>query len=325
MATASGPGGNGYADLWNCGAAVSSGNCGGAPACPAVAAPQIGSSVAIWNGSSGADPAFVGEYVSSTYSGVYPSLAFYRDWRILPGSPLENGSIPPPAGTRDYFWLSGEAAGFSFPVAPIYEVDLMRWDGEHWGNPRVVDGLPDIGFDERHLFVCAGDGSNDSNSHNQPGFLHPGIGTGVPRRYFILPDTAGGVALNIPNRSLRVYQSILVPASPPATGNGWINPPLSIDRPPQHGALPVDFRTKYIAFQQALTWPDLTLGLGAPGSYLPLNVGMIPAVTFRLVWQDDDECTPPPCTDSYFNMQGVVLETSSSSVLLRSNMQGEYR
>ncbi|MDP1793990.1 MAG: hypothetical protein Q8K63_07605, partial [Acidimicrobiales bacterium] len=313
---------------WNCQVSPIGGACGTqSNPCSAIATPTQ-PAAPIWDGSNGLDPAFVGEYIATS-----TALVDYRDWRLLPGSPLENlGYMPPPGGPRAFITSPHvDSQGVSdptwhFPIDLPEELHLFQWDGEHWGNPRVVDGAPDIGFDERGLLICAGNWANDSNSHNQPWFMQPGVTPGSSTRYFILPDSAGGVALNVPNRSLRVYQSILTPPSPPATGNGWINPPLSLANPPSSSALPLYYRTKYIAFTQALPWPDQALVAAVGGPYWLLG-GATPqaALSFRLVGQIDDECSPPPCTESYFDMQAVVLETSSSNVLLRSNMQGEYR
>jgi hypothetical protein len=304
----------GIADIWNCSVYTTSPP--PPPACTAAAAPSS-PLVAIWNGTSGLDPAFVGEYLATSQA---QTLGDYRDWRILPGSPMEDLGIVP-QNPRFHVNGSTPTTGFTYGTAVLSALDLFQWDGEHWGNPRIVAGAPDAGFDERHLFLCAGSWSNDSNSHNEPGFLHPGVSTGDRTRYFILPNIAAGVALNVPNRSLRVYQTEQFVTSPPGGGNAWVNPPTSLSSPVNAPALPTDHRTKYIAFTQAQPWSDQSL-TGASGTYAPL--GILPPVSFRLATQPDDECMGA-CTHSYFNIQAVVLEQSSSTVLLRSNMEGEYR
>ncbi|MCC7014454.1 MAG: hypothetical protein IT454_17975, partial [Planctomycetes bacterium] len=157
---------NSFNDLWNCSTYTQTQQ---PPNCSATAAPTP--AVAIWDGSSGFDPAFVGEYLATVQSGAYPYLVGYRDWRLLPSSPLENlGVTPPLGGPRAYqTQFSAQTGGWMFQLAANTDVDMLQWDGEHWGNPRVVDGAPDIGFDERHLLICAGSWSNDSNSHNAAG------------------------------------------------------------------------------------------------------------------------------------------------------------
>jgi hypothetical protein len=314
---------NGWADLWNCSTYTpyipppTPCNPDSAPSSPAVH---------IWDGANGVDPGFVGEYISLNFGGVYPALFDHRDWRLLPGSPLEDGSVMPDLSHRGYRTGSFGLTGFTYFTTLFPEIDLFAWDGEHWGNPRVVGSLPDIGFDERHLVTCAGDWSNDSNSHNVAGFMHPNVVNGVPNRYFILPDSAGGVSLNAPNRDLRVYQTQLAP-TPPSTGPAWIQPPLALATPLSTAALPVDFRRRYIpfAFPQPVPWLDQALAT-ASGSYVPLSgaTGQ-PMLTFRVAQQYDDECALGPCSHTYFNMQAVVLDPSTSTELLRSNLQAEYR
>ena len=228
---------NSLNDLWNCQVYVQTSS---PPPCPPGFAAPRDPAVPIWDGSSGKDPAFVGEYIESAFSGSNPQVADYRDWRILPGSPLVDMSVVPPAGgPREYRAWSHTETLYGYPLAVVPEVDLLAWDGEHWGNPRVVFGLPDIGFDERHLLICAGHWSNDSNSHNQPGFMHPGIVAGSRERYFILPDNAGGHALNVANRQLTIYQTM--PRLHLSTGNGWIHPPLALTTGQRPG-LPGYFR-----------------------------------------------------------------------------------
>jgi hypothetical protein len=312
---------NGNMDLWNC----SLYNQFQTPAsCTAATAPQD-PAMAVWDGTAGLDPAFVGEYLATTFVSTHSQLATYQDWRILPGSPLENlGVLPASGGPRVYQTGSFATTGFTYPLVVVPEVDFLQWDGEHWGNPRVVDSSPDVGFDERHLLIQAGNWSNDSNSHNQPGYLHPGIPAAISTRFFILPDNAGGVSLNVANRSLRVFQVQQTPNSP-STGNAWVNPPQSLATPVSAAGLPLFYRTKYIAFTQALAWADQALGTGASVTFQPLLGVSGQSLTFSQVTQVDDECSPTPCTHSFFNLQSVVLETSSTTVLLRSNMQGEYR
>lgn len=203
----------------------------------------------------------------------------------------------------------------------------MQRDGEHWGNPRVVDGAPDIGFDERHLLICAGSWSNDSNSHNAAGFMHPVAAGGGSTRFLILPrnvTTSGGtIQVFGANRTLVVHQASLTPTGQSA-GNGWINPPVSLNPPPASG-LPLGYRSKYVAFGgPPAPWSFNLMNVGTT-TYLPLGASTPAVVIFVLHALVDDECSQLPCTHDYFNMQGVLQETSSGTALLRSNMQGEYR
>ena len=94
--------------------------------------------LALWNGTSGVDPAFVGEYVSTVLGASTLALRSYRDWRVMPGSPVENRAIVPPGNA-----YVTPAGSFSFATNEPPELDLFKRDGERWGNPRVVDGAPD--------------------------------------------------------------------------------------------------------------------------------------------------------------------------------------
>lgn len=322
--------------LWNCQQSSNSNTgCGQQPSPCALTSPPGPPAAHIWDGSTptSVDPGFVGEYIAS---GATPGSAteHYRDWRLLPGSPLEDrgawGVQVNSAAPRKYLTQVSfppppyQNEGLEFLQRPLRdaELDLLTWDGEHWGNPGVVGAAPDIGFDERHLLICAGSWSNDSNSHNQPGFLHPGLAAGSPKRVFILPESAGGIQLNAGSPSLTIYLTELVPTGTSA-GDGWIAPPLALASPPSLASLPVDFRTKYIAFGSTPAPWTKPLGLSARASW---DHGPKPFYSFPFVVAEfvDDECSGgPTCKHAYFNMQGVV--EVGGVVALRSNMQGEYR
>jgi len=127
-----------------------------APSTPAVAS---------WDGNAGLgaqyDPAFVGEYLRT----VSPAKTSYRDWRLLPGSPLKDMGYWDPDNVF--------AHGFGYPEDDCELLQVGLWDGESYGAPRIIDGAPDIGFDEIHLAVIAGSYANGSLSHNRRGFLNP--------------------------------------------------------------------------------------------------------------------------------------------------------
>lgn len=317
---------NGTSDLWNCQVSAP-GNCNALnPGCSAATLPTP--AVSIWDGvvGVGVDPAFVGEYLStdSSTTGVIDS---YRDWRILPGSPLENMAVAPASE------LVTEA-GVTFNVGANRELNLYSgWDGEHWGNPRIVDGAPDIRFDERHLMIMAGSWSNDSNSHGKPGYLHPNLISNAsnPTRQIILPDTAGGVVLTVPGTQLQIYVRGETPVGPPSTGPAWINPPASLANPPNLASLPQYYRTKYIAFDNNVPsgvpqgWTLSVSGASAAGNYAPLGGSTTQlALTFRRIQLIDDECPLGACSHIFFDLQGVVY-VDPGNVLLRSNLQAEYR
>jgi hypothetical protein len=294
-------------------------------------APTPAAGLALWNGTSGVDPAFVGEYVSTVLGTSTLALRSYRDWRVMPGSPVENRAIAPAgnAYVTPPLQMAGSVFGANFVFAtnePL-ELDLFKWDGERWGNPRVVDGAPDVGFDERHLVIKAGNWANDTNSHHVPGFMTP-FGAGQSTRYFILPLDAAGVDLTTANRWLQLFQTSVDPPAP-SSGDGWIAPPGALLTPPSLATLPLSYRTKYVSFATPSTTPiSLT---GFPSSWSPFGNPAVGVSPFLLRSWVDDECSAPPCKHSYFNLQGVIYDNpdpngqGTGTELLRANMQGEYR
>jgi hypothetical protein len=281
--------------------------------------------VDIWDGTAGVDPAFVGEYYATELAVAQSPETTYEDWRIMPGSPLENMAAAPPLGGPRGFVTQAHEDDLTwvFLVDFPEECPLFKWDGEHWGNPRVMEGEPDIGFDERGLMIQAGNWANRSNSHNSPGFMQP-TGIGATRRWFILPTTAGGVALNTSSRYLRLHDTTVTPVGTSA-GDGWIHPPGALASPPSLGSLPQDFRTKYISFASQAA-PDITLGSSASFSWQPLANATTQSLSFMVVDLVDDECSASPCAHDYYNLQCLIVDSPGGSTqLLRSNMQGEYR
>ncbi len=310
---------------WNCQNSSPNQGCGvianGCAANPLLPTPAV----SIWNGVTGVDPGFVGEYVATQIAG----LGAYIDWRILPTSPLENRVFLPSAqGPRGYITqphASDPQWIYAFNVPE--ELYLFAWDGEHWGNARVMDGAPDIGFDERGLLIQAGNWANDSNSHNEPGFMHP-TGVGASQRWFLLPRIAAGVDLYATGRFLRLHEAEVLPPAPSA-GDGWVQPPGSQSPPTNLATLPAGYRTKYITYASN-PWVAIDLrNLATPWSWEPLG-GQISnpsqLLDFLLCGKDDLECGGPSCVHSYFNLQGLIVEgATSTQALLRSNMIGEYR
>jgi hypothetical protein len=299
--------------------------------------------VPIWRGRQSAqvgfDPCFVGEYISlsSTSPGQMDHF-MYADWRILPGSPMEDAAYPIASISEVPRFLTSQAA-VSFDTAALTELSLFRtWDGEHWGNPRWVGAATDIGFDERHLMISTASWANDSNSHGantQPAFLSPHIQNISNERRMIFPRFAGGVQLDAANMSVLVHHKMESPnAGPPPAVHGWINPPLSLASPGVNGSLPLGYQVKYILYDNTgdpgMPGPwSYTLTTGPTGTqvtYDPVSGWSATAqVIFHDVSQLDDECTVPGggCYHSYFNQQPVVLE--STTVKLRGNLQAEFR
>lgn len=199
----------------------------------------------------------------------------------------------------------------------------VRCHRGHGDSGSARDGAPDMGSDELGLVIQAGNWANGSNSHNKPGFMHP-TGTGAPTRYFILPRNAGGVALDSGSRYLRLHDTIVTPVGT-STGNGWIQPPGALANPPKLASLPLGYRTKYVSFASTAT-ADLALGSQVT-TWAPLAnlTGQVP-LRFMVLSLLDDECSTGTCSHDYYNLQGVIVDSPSSTTeVLRGNMQGEYR
>ncbi|NUP96703.1 MAG: hypothetical protein HUU28_11130 [Planctomycetaceae bacterium] len=299
--------------------------------------------VAIWRGRqsapAGFDPCFVGEYICARYT-QYPGRMDYfdyADWRLLPGSPMEDAAYPI-SNVEDISSLASQA-GMRFDPAAIRDLSLFtKWDGEHWGNPRWVGAATDIGFDERHLMISTASWANDSNGHGAnaaPAFLNPHIQNIFNERHMIFPTAAGGVQLDAANMSVLVHHKMESPnAGPPPVVHGWINPPQSLAPPVVGPAFPFGYRVKYILFDNIGDpgmpgpWSYTLNQLGSlfVSQYPPVsNLSSTIPISFYDVQQLDDECTVPGggCYHSYFNQQPVVLE--GTAVKLRGNLQAEFR
>ena len=138
-------------------------------------------------------PLFVGEGIAGSIAG----FEHYRDWRMIPGSSLEPnpfqdaGSGPAGGGTL----MADNLTTFFEPSCE--ELRSFDWDGEAYGNPRLVDEV-DIGFDEVHLMISAGHWANDTNNHNDPDpVIDPNGGQGAWRRFLLFPDTFVGADLTV--------------------------------------------------------------------------------------------------------------------------------
>jgi hypothetical protein len=123
---------------------------------------------------------------------------------------------------------------------------------------------------------------------------------------------------------LRLHNTIVTPVGT-STGNGWIQPPGALANPPKLASLPLGYRTKYVSFASTAT-ADLALG-NTPVTWSPLGAATLQAqLAFMLVAFQDDECSTGTCSHDYYNLQGVIVDSPSSTTeVLRGNMQGEYR
>jgi len=107
-----------------------------------------------------ADPAFVGEFLQTSLA---VPIHRARDWRLLPGSPLEaRGVLPTPSSaTQPFATLEAANRAVYYRVDTNIKVWPFLFDGEGYGNLRGAGGA-DIGCDEVGELILAGGARNDS-------------------------------------------------------------------------------------------------------------------------------------------------------------------
>lgn len=305
------------------------------PACTAAQVPE--SLIEIYDGPvqapelPGLDPGFIGEYLAMNYAG----LEDYTDWRLLPG----DGDTASPL--KDAGWVPYDAPvvmenGTTFELHPRPEVSSFVWDGEGYGNPRIVDGDIDVGFDEVHLFSMAGSYGNASNSHNHVGTLNPTAPPGKPERYAFVRRSAGGITLAQGNQ-IKLHGTQEAPQYPPMGPlPAWTLPPGVLATPLENTGLPVDYRTKYISynnqgnpnpptpFTENLTTSSFVDGWMPLGLLSPFQqfdfILMTPPNSIGLKLDDDEGIE-----HAYFNTQALIFNAPAGTQLLRGNLQVEYR
>lgn len=319
-------------DLWDCagisgcaGAATTAMSCGPctSPAghtCIVGTFPTPRAGLALWNGTQGEiDPGFVGEFMAEPGFGQTSGFA-YTDWRLLPSSPLKDEGFLPDSDD---------------PLVMTNGVDYgpigFTWDCEQYGNPRVIDDAIDIGADEIHLFTMTGNWGLDSQSHHvAPSLLNPDANLGVSTRAMILPlsvQTGPSSTVSLLGTTLKVNGAIQAPAS--STPPAWSIQPPALASFASNPNLPRDYRTKYITFSNpggAPTPWETTITISDQLQHPP--IGGVTGQMFDILALDfvtDQECGTPPCGGDYFITQPVIKDDGSGSVLLRGNMQAEYR
>ena len=265
----------------------------------------------------GLDPGFVGEWL---HPGIVTGPR-YRDWRILPGSPLIDAGVAPSGSPPSFTNAFGAGINYFEPLCP--ELQSFQWDHEGFGNPRVSGPTVDIGFDEFQMFIMSGSYANDSNSHNVSGFLNPTPTAGLPIRTMVVPRFTGN------SNELVVHGTNGSVPVPPPTPFAWIQPPrtTAVAGP----GLPPGFSTRWISFADnpATGTPTPWNSAGAPG-WIPFVTHVIPwtgqSLQFaRLTVSDVEPSGPPSNPTAYFGAQAVFRQSGQTYDNLWSNLQYEYR
>ncbi len=232
--------------LYNCHASSAS-----VPPPCAASTPLPAPAVRLWDGTSVTapqmyDPMFVGEYlVNLVGSGVDPN---YRDWRILPTSPLVDAGF------------YGEPLDVEHRNVAPYEYDsdcsVLRTfdrDGEGYGNPHPGRDPIDIGFDEYQMLIVAGSWTNDSIVHNDNTFpsaiLQPSaVSSGVSQRHLIPHERYAGYPLTV--------HGTLNPTS--SGGPGWVQPIGTLTNPVIDPTAGFEHRRRYISYTSDPVPPPAT-------------------------------------------------------------------
>ena len=204
------------------------------------------------------------------------------------------------------------------------EIESFDWDGEVYGNPRIVDDQIDIGFDEIHMLVMAGSYGNDSNAHNDNSLptnvLHPSAAPGSVTRRMILPALFSSQTIRI-NGTM----STVVPAG--LAVPGWIQPPVTLTPALVDPNGVGGYEVKYIAQNNPAPTPTQW---NFTGSIVPWQLGAQMGIPWSPVQSHsfvecvltDNECSTN-CTNSYFNTQAYV--DMGANAHYRSNLQAEFR
>lgn len=172
--------------------------------------------------SGGLDPVFVGEFLSN---GLGYAFNFARDWRILSDSPMVD------QGTAAVNGVLSAVNGTAY-VDRGWPERSTDFDGEVYGNFRVMGENPDIGMDETHDLIHAGGFANDTRSLQAGcGCVHPG-GTAQDLFIFSGPGTFDHwrsfafmpynlVAACLPAGANWAFTTQFGTLVPPANAPGW--------------------------------------------------------------------------------------------------------
>jgi hypothetical protein len=280
---------------------------------PPTGVPPGAPSVPIWDGKASLgtqyDPAFVGEYLRT----VSPAKLSYRDWRLIPGSPLQDKGR----------WnaINDFMNPAVYPESDCDALKISKWDHEGYGNPRIIDGNPDIGFDEVQLGVICGSYANHSYSHNHASSLNPQMPSEQDTRFVMLRRTQPNTGAPLAGRTLRLVSNEIVPGP---GYRAWTVPPGSLTAPStQSNSLP-DYNLLYTSTSPGggVPWMQ-TYFSTVPSAFLWPNWQSAPAPQFQMSLIQlpaDDETVG---FTSWVNAQPVVLGAGFPTLF--GSMQPEYR
>jgi hypothetical protein len=289
----------------------------------------------LWNGTTGLDPAFVGEFLNSLGANAPPQSTANPaiplpteaavDWRLLPGAPFLDIGVPSTGFSTPYAFQANSY--HNYPLANCPELSPLTYDHEFYGNPRIVSTGVDIGWDEVHGLISAGSWSNYSISHHGPSELLPALpAKGGTRRYFIWDETVLG-------SNLRVNGVIEQPDADQASPvySWWRPVPGALQAPIEWPGATFDYRRQYIPLNNPSPTPTQWLDGGVKTTYRPMWVLGQTSISVRASASpaapptiNDLESTVLPGLAQWFAIQ-AVRENSQSVPIALSNLQFEYR
>ena len=318
--------------LWNCaGTTTVFTNCTSTPTSNCTAATLPYPRVDLYDGSTTSttdrDPGFVGEYLAANYLSDVGQE--YPDWRLLPGTgeylnPMKDKGYAPDAGQSTIAMANGTV--FQLPTHSLAP-HPFQWDGEGYGNPRIIDGFPDIGHDEIHLLVMTASHSPGSRSHNETGCLNSAAPGGQPKRVMIVRKEAAGITIgDSPPYLVEIHGNHVAPTSNCVGLSAWTQPPATLVPFKTKATLPPDYQNKYIRFTDVslptLPWGG-TVSFSSTVIYQPLGgLASNAGLEFLRYELTDDESAAGD--HWYFANQAEIFDDGGTDVL-RSNLQVEYR
>jgi hypothetical protein len=104
-----------------------------------------------------------------------------RDWRVMPDSLVIDKGVGPDANqqiTAANFLVYTEPSGLG--GCTYSAIDSFDWDGEGYGNQRVIGTQVDVGFDEFEMMIDSGYGNE---SLTIPNAANPCSGVGTDPCY----------------------------------------------------------------------------------------------------------------------------------------------
>ncbi len=277
------------------------------------------------------DPVFVGETMAFVLPN--PPYAGYRDYRLVPGSPMvDQGRL---------YRFNEIANGTVFGESACPDIKMADYDGEGYGNRRVIR-QPDVGFDEANVFIMCGNYANHDNSHNLPPrngttpIFNAAVGTGQQLRYVMIPNLlpgSGPAGPSFAGSQMKFWAVEQTPTSAPEWSKAWTQPPGTLASAIYDANKETFFQLQYINFNNNPPYvsnPGWQQDVAALANFHTRTFGTTtpsftnqPDVKFYLIepLADDSEGAT---AGSWFNSQIELLMAGNGPELM-SNLQAEYR